>query len=213
MNKNIGLCGILWLVLNFAWAQCPWKTVSPSAKPPASYGHTLAPKQISAKLGYDRVGNTIWALDGRGVKTTLAVNQLNQVVQVTRAADVSQVIETGLTAPAYQSRIYYDANNNVVKTEAEYRDGNNPNLPQYLEATTAYDILDKPITATRRINNTETATTQYRYDANQNLVEVLSPLAVAGSQLGNKANMLYDERDLLYQAIAAPSISLRIFTP
>ncbi len=170
----------------------------------ARYRGTSAPKQISTKLRYDAKGNITEITDPRGVRSQMVYNQLNQVVEITRAADVSAASEPGLLAHAYKSRIYYDANNNVIKTEVEYRDGNNPSLPQYIESTAVYDILNKPIRTTKRVNNTQTIVTQMRYDGNENLIEILSPLAVSGTQPANKVQFVYDERDLLYQTIRAP---------
>ena len=71
-----------------------------------------------------------------------------------------------------KARIYYDYNNNVVKTEAEYKDGNNTDLPQWIEATYTYDILDKLVESSQRVNNNEMVTTRLRYDANENLIEI-----------------------------------------
>ena len=172
-----------------------------------NYRSNSAPAQISIRFGYQHAGNIIWMIDGRGVRTDFKVNQLNQIVEVVRAADVSQSPENGLAAYGYRTRVYYDFNNNVIKSEVEYRDGNNPNLPQWLSTTYIYDILDNLLEVTRTVDATTTITSRVRYDANENIIERLTPLAVAGIQPGNKIQISYDERDLPYQLIAAPGTS------
>ena len=171
----------------------------------ARYRGTTLPVQASSKRGYDSLGNIIWIEDSRGVRTQMVYNQLNQLVQLTRAADVSNARETGLVAYGYQIHTYYDFNNNVVKTEAEYRDGNNSNLPQWLEITYIYDILDNVLETTHRVDTTNTITQSFRYDANENVTEIFSPLAVAQVDLKNKVEITYDERGLLHQTIGAPN--------
>ncbi|NIM11129.1 MAG: hypothetical protein GTO45_04005 [Candidatus Aminicenantes bacterium] len=168
------------------------------------YRGTAPPAKISAWFGYDRVGNTIYTIDGRGIRTDFAVNQLNQVVEVTRAADVSESKEKGLKAFGYKSRTYYDYNNNVIKSETEYRDGNNPDLPQFIDTTITYDILDNLLETTSRVNKNETVTRQKRYDANGNVIETISPMAAAGLEPGNRVKIVYDERDRAYQVTNAP---------
>jgi len=107
-------------------------------------------------------------------------------------------------AHAYRSRTYFDANDNVVKTEQEYRDGNNPDLPAYLDTVYTYDILGQLLETTARVSSTQTISQQRRYDANGNPVEGISPMAVAGLQPGNRVKTVYDERDQVYQVIRAP---------
>ncbi|WP_372371353.1 RHS repeat-associated core domain-containing protein [Candidatus Uabimicrobium sp. HlEnr_7] len=166
-------------------------------------GNSL-PTQISSEYGYDSVGNVVFTINPRGVKTLIEVNALNQIVETTVAADVSAATEPNLTAFAYKTRLFYDANNNLIKSEVEYRDGNNPDLPNFIETTTTYDILDKPLSITQRVDNNKTLTTEMRYDANENLVEVKSPLAVSGIDPDNITRTEYDERDLVHKVIQAP---------
>ena len=167
------------------------------------YHNTALPTQTSNEFRYDVLGNVISQLNGRNIRTDYLVNALNQIVEIRRATDVSLASESGLTTFGYKMRIYYDHNNNVVKTEADYRDGNNPNLPQFIARTYVYDILNKVVETTQTVSTSETITTQLRYDANQNLIEVRSPMAVAGSQPGCIKQVLYDERDLIFQSIGA----------
>ena len=133
----------------------------------SNYRGTDNPTQIKTQFQYDRVGNITSITDARGIRTDFEVNALDQIVSITSAADVSAATETGLSAFSYKKNFHYDANDNVIKTEVEYRDGNNNDLPSYLEVNTVYDILDKPVEVTRTVDSNQTITTQYRYDANQ----------------------------------------------
>ena len=169
------------------------------------YRGTSLPVQAMSSRGYDQRGNPIWTQDARGVRTHLVYNQLDQVVEISRAADVSFASEPGLSAYGYHTRVYYDYNDNVIKTEIEYRDGNNPNLPQWLETTYIYDILNNVVATTQQVDNQTTITTQLRYDSNENVVERHTPLAVGGVEPANKTISVYDERNLVYQLTTAPA--------
>jgi RHS repeat-associated protein len=180
------------------------------------------PAQIRRRFFYDRVGNVIREIDGRGIATDYAVNQLNQVVRTTRAADVGQALSNpeeprwggctdqslpecsrGLTAFRYLTNLFYDANNNVVKREVENRDSNNQALAgPFVEVAMAYDILDHLIELSEEISETPMLdrVTRYRYDRNENRVLEISPLAVAGQQASNVVSSVFDERDLLFTA-------------
>ncbi len=152
---------------------------------------------------YDKVGNVIHTLDGRGIETRFFVNELNQVVEITRAADVSAVpgrlggangSAENLTGQAFQYRVLFvrDANNNVTGKLVENRDGNTPDggvHPGFIEYGFAYDILDDLITETQEVSDSVTLTWQHRYDANQNRRATLFPE-------GNVFAWAWDERDL-----------------
>ena len=181
------------------------------------------PTPVARKLEYfyDRVGNVIREIDGRGVATDYAVNQLNQIVQITRAADVdgalnnpeepnwsgcidSTLIEcsSGMIAFEYLTRIYYDHNDNVIIEEVENSDSNNPALAgAFIETTYRYDILDNLLEKNEEASESPQIilSTRYRYDHNENPVITLSPIAVEGSQPSNVTSVIYDERDLPYE--------------
>jgi RHS repeat-associated protein len=159
-----------------------------------------SPAEIERQLFYDRVGNVIGELNGRGVLTESVVNQLNQIVEITRAADVSEArrnpeepnwagcsdsalpeCNRGMTAVGYRTRIFYDHNNNVVKREIENRDSNNQELAgDWTTQTFAYDILDNLIEERREVSESprEILVTRYRYDRNENRVLEISPMAI-----------------------------------
>ena len=76
-------------------------------------------------------------VDGRGIATDYAVNELNQVVQITRAAangvfapDIAEPLP--LTDFAYLERLFYDFNDNVVRVTLA--PGERPGDPAALDA-------------------------------------------------------------------------------
>jgi RHS repeat-associated protein len=178
------------------------------------------PARIRRQYFYDRVGNVIREIDGRGVTTQYVVNQLNQTVQVIRAADVSEALrnleepnfggctdtslvecQAGMVAFRYVTNGFYDYNDKLIRLEIENRDSNNQNLAgSFVEYTVAYDILDHRIETTAEVSESprQILTTRYRYDRNENQVLEISPLAVAGGQPSNVVSQVYDERDLLF---------------
>lgn len=91
--------------------------------------------EIRMQYSYDPVGNVTREVDGRGIVTDYAVNQLNQVVQITRAAahdgfapdppDPAEPLD--LTDFGYLERVFYDFNDNVVLRQVEDR-GNTSNV-------------------------------------------------------------------------------------
>ncbi|MBI3949729.1 MAG: Ig-like domain-containing protein [Acidobacteria bacterium] len=178
------------------------------------------PAEIHRRYFYDRVGNVIREIDGRGIVTQYAVNQLNQVVQIIRAADVSEALrnpeepnfsgcsdqtlvecQAGMVAFRYLTNIFYDFNNNVIRREVENRDSNNRSLAgAFVEYTMAYDILDNEIEMTQEVseNPREILVTRCGYDRNENRALEISPAAVAGEQPSNVVSYVFDERDLLF---------------
>jgi len=155
---------------------------------------------ITTDYRYDPVGNLNSVLDGRGILTRFEVNSLNQVVRATRAADVSASSESGLTAFAYRTTYFYDANENLVRTDVEDRDGDTDSNT-LLTATYSYDILDHILESTSEVSPTKSLTARQRYDANENPVRVIEPM-------GNFHDNVYDERDLLFKTIGGADDAL-----
>ena len=105
------------------------------------------PASIRTVYKYDPVGNVIRKIDGRGIATDYVVNELNQIVQVARAAEIVPFADelTGdggvkatttsspvvgappITSFGYLERFWYDFNNNVVLHQKEDR-GNTSNV-------------------------------------------------------------------------------------
>jgi YD repeat-containing protein len=143
-------------------------------------------------------------------------------VRITRAADVSAALtnpneprwagcsdssliecRAGMTPFRYLTNVFYDANNNVVRRETENRDSNNKSLVgDFVSVTMKYDILDKPIETVEEISDNPKVEriTRFRYDANENRVLEISPMAASGGQPSNVVSFVFDERDLLFTA-------------
>jgi RHS repeat-associated protein len=189
--------------------------------------NTQPPPQTAAirqQFFYDPFGNLIKEVDGRGIATAYSVNQLDQVVEIRRAAEVSAAraneeepawdrctdqslpeCRAGSMPFNYRTRIFYDDNNNLVKREVENRDTNNLSLVGYfVDHEFSYDILDNLVEERREVseNPHEVLVTKYRYDRNENRALVISPLAnlTAGParQPSNIVSSVFDERDLLF---------------
>jgi RHS repeat-associated protein len=151
---------------------------------------------VATIFGYDAVGNITRSIDGRGIATDYIVNQLNQIVQTTRAAahglitnSVSEPI--ALTDFQYLARTYYDADNNVIRQEVEDR-GNTSGTGGFVTTLYEYDILNHEIQMAQEVDANTWLTNQFRYDANGNQTLVIQPV-------GNATSSVFDERNLLFQ--------------
>jgi YD repeat-containing protein len=139
-----------------------------------------APVDIRNRFHYDDVGNTITVTDGRGIRTDYFVNELNQVVETTRAAahglytdpdPVEPPEPLALTDFRYRSRVFYDFNNNVVLSQVEDRgntssvDGSPPaaDLPAGVPGASDPDPFGGPAFVD----------TVYKYDILDNRVEMV----------------------------------------
>ena len=180
-------------------------TLDAVSDPARDSGTNPPPTNIRRVYEYDPVGNVIREVDGRGIATDYVVNTLNQVVQTVRAAahnvftpDPAEPLP--LTDFQYLERIFYDANDNVVRRQVEDR-GDTSNVSgdnagsgtAFVDYVHAYDILDNQIQMTEEVSDTLDLVTRYRYDPNGNQVLVIQPE-------GNGTASVYDERDLLFQS-------------
>ncbi len=188
-------------------------------------GTNPKPAAIKHTYFYDSVGNLIKEVDGRRIATVYSVNQLNQVVEIRRAADVSEaranmeepkwdqcadtsLIEcrVGMKEFNYRISIFYDNNNNVIKRGIENRDSNNVSLAgDFVDYNFVYDILDNLVEERKEVseNPPELLITKYRYDRNENRVLEISPVAnlPAGNverRPSNVVSFVFDERDLAF---------------
>jgi RHS repeat-associated protein len=162
--------------------------------PGRNSGQNPPPTNIRAQFFYDEIGNIIQQVDGRGIATRYFVNELNEVVQVTRAAAVPSVGGSGpvaLTAFAYLERMVYDFNGNIVLSQVEER-FDTSNTGGFVDTSFRFDILNQKIEKTEEVDVTETLVYRSRYDANGNPVLTIMPE-------GNATSAIYDERDLLFR--------------
>ena len=194
----------------------------PTAPPWRNSGLSPSFANVRSEYLYDRVGNVIQTVDGRGVETRYRVNALNQVVEVSRAADVTGALandeepdwtsclmvglvecDIGMTAFKYLTRFHYDHNDNVLRIEVENRDGSTEvDLGGWIDTIRAYDILDALLAESGEVTSGEFVTRSYRYDRNGNRVLVKSPVSMLPgtdpeSQPSNVTAYIYDERDLV----------------
>jgi RHS repeat-associated protein len=154
------------------------------------------PVSMTTGYAYDRVGNLIRNIDGRGIATDFAVNQLNEVVQITRAAAHGLLTPEpqepmSLTDFGFLQRTYYDFNGNVVHQQVEDR-GNTSRTGGFVDSFHLFNILNDEIERSLEVSVLETLQASYRYDGNGNLTLVMQPE-------GNANSYCYDERDLPFQ--------------
>ena len=156
---------------------------------------------LASEYGYDTVGNVVFAVDPKGQRADFSVNQLNQVVRIeSRPPLLPDAPET-----RYQVDIFYNENDDVVKTEtlsldelgAAYTHG-------LITSTFEHNILHYPVAVDldKTLNDSTGAgsvRTEYFYDANLNSIAVKSPESVNGNHPDNIVTVLYDERDLPYK--------------
>ncbi|MBI4436635.1 MAG: hypothetical protein HY590_04405 [Candidatus Omnitrophica bacterium] len=166
---------------------------------------------------YDRVGNVTSVTDGRGITTTYEINSLNQLIRETTGVVGASFNENGeepnnvLSSLNYERVLFYDANDNLIQEDVENNDENNQSViaNPFLTTTKEYDILDKQIAEVREVSNgevgpTESITTLYAYDKNQNRVLTVSPVATLPGgnperQPNNITATVFDERNLLFK--------------
>ena len=154
---------------------------------------TTPPAALRSEVRYDTVGNVVLSRNPRGIETHFEVTALNETIVVKRGANVAEAIFQGelpiRTTPfAYLTRMTRDHNGRVTRTEVENRDGNTTGVGAFVEQTRVFDILNDVVSSSVELNASTTLTTQYRYDANQNLTEVTLPE-------GNRVRVIFDERD------------------
>lgn len=155
---------------------------------------SVAPTALKTSFRRNRVGMVVAVTNPRGVTTSFEVNALNEVVSITRGADVGEAVASSQllgTEPArqYLTRLIYDGNGRVVRTEIQDRDGTSDVLGGFSEQAVTYDILDQPVEVTVEVDATTRLTSLMRYDLNQNPI-------LAQSASGAKTRFEWDERDL-----------------
>jgi len=152
------------------------------------------PTLIRESYTYDDVGNRTSVTNGRGIRTEFFVNEHDEILQITRAADVPSVSvnePVALTAFAYLERMVYDFNGNIVQRQVEDR-FDTSNTGGFVDTAFRFDILDQEIEKTEEIDVNETLVHLSRHDANGNLTLTIAPE-------GNARMRTYDVRNLPFQ--------------
>jgi RHS repeat-associated protein len=165
-----------------------------------------APVEETTDYAYDASGNVTAVTDARGVRHEYAVNELDEVWRMRRAADVSASATRGggldgadedLSGQAFAFAELWkpDANGNVVAHFVQNSGGTpdavaKPGAPaEHFEEYWTYDILDQVRSEEREHGFAgETAAWSYAYDANENQTLVIFPE-------GNTKAYTFDFRD------------------
>ncbi len=155
-----------------------------------------APTVLNTTYRYDPAGNPIGVQDGRGVTTRIEVNAANEIVALTRGAEVAAAAQNGqlLTGEEplrYRTAFYYDSNGRVIRKESENRGGSTPGVGASIDETFRYDILDNLVAQTKEVDAGKSLITRFAYDANELLTSVTAPE-------GTVTALTYDERDLAF---------------
>ena len=104
----------------------------------------------------------------------------------------------------YQTDYFYDANNNLVRTDIQNIDEQGVvQANSHFTTTTDYEVLNNPVQITQEVDESRTIVTEYQYDGNRNRTRLLYGEAKNGSQPQNAVTYLYDERNLVYKTIRA----------
>lgn len=172
--------------------------------------------KLTNRFEYDPRGNVTRAVDARGHDTLFTYNALDQPVQVQTPAYGG----SGSLPPQRVTRQYfYDANDNVVRADLDNRDETGAPVAANPQWTTLFehDALDRLTGIVEEISEggvlpASYTTNRFVYDANDNLIEARSPLAVNGTDPHNTVAIEYDERGLLFREIGAPGSPVQTTT-
>lgn len=164
---------------------------------------------------YDCLGRVTRLIDARGHDTLYTYNALDQVTR-----EQSREVTDG-SGLRYETLYWYDANDNLVRRDIQNVDDlgvlqsnshfstlNEYDLLNYLTRTCSEvgsASLAPSVVTCGAVPASEFITTEYDYDANRNQSLVRSGEAVNGNQPTNVVEKMYDERDLVFREVRAPS--------
>ncbi len=181
------------------------------AAPGRNSGTNPSPVQRETTFSYRAMGALpenqrgvpVSITDGRGVRSSFLINELDQVVLKYAADDVAASPDPSLTVFGYEEKFQYDANDNVVAHLVQHKD-NLAGDDDFVETRYAYDILNHrvvevldffeaqndppPPSDALQIRNL------FEYDANENLVRSTRGLGTP-EQVTDEYR--YDERDVI----------------
>lgn len=147
----------------------------------------------TTRFAYNPRGAKTATVDPRGTEFQTVVNDLDQPVVILRATSTGNGTPDPEPAPlvafGFSTEFFYDANDNVVRTDTEDRNDTS-NTGGTITTINLYDILDHPVATTQEIADGTTRTTRFHYDPNGNRTLTVLPE-------GNATTHTYDERDLL----------------
>ena len=155
---------------------------------------------LTSSFAYDPRGNLTRYVDPRTNDWLFACNALDQLVESSSAT-------VSLCFCKIKVDYAYDANDNLVQCSTVVLDpaGNS-------QGTCAdnyrYDALDCLTEVASDIDATHAQTNRFVYDGNNQCVQALGPDAVSGADPHQVMAFEYDERGLMFRAIAAPGSPL-----
>lgn len=146
---------------------------------------------ITTEYKYDALGHVSWVKDADNNVSESVSNALDQLI--TAVAPVLSGESTG-----YETNLYYNKNGKLEKSERDFTDGDSTTQTQKIEYE--YNLLD----ALKLVRDSLGYETESFYDDNENPIATQDAESKAQS-VGNEyyTYMLYDERDLLSDAIDA----------
>lgn len=165
---------------------------------------------LTTTYEYDAVGNMTRRVHPDGEDSLTTFNELDQPVRkLTR--------EVTLGGVRFETQTWYDANDNIIRTDIDNRDETGALLPNTQFSTIyEYDILDHPVRVCHEVGDAALSNTQltcadmpggdsitveYAYDANRNRALTRFGEATGGADAFNTLTMQYDERDRLFRTI------------
>jgi RHS repeat-associated protein len=143
---------------------------------------------LETDFDYDAAGHMTSTTDPRGYTTSYTVEAYGNVTEIDAPS-----------ALGYVTKLSYDGNLNVTQRQVKNidYDGTWLSSPQWWTTAWQYTTMNKVSRATEDVTASATRVTYLSYDANDNLSSV-----TRGSE---DTDLVYDERDLLYQRTRDPS--------
>lgn len=179
--------------------------------PQKGYLHTTVVDQggfgLTTTYEYDSTGNVTRVVDARGNDRLFVVNELDQIV-----AEYSPETAPG-SGIRYETLVWYDANDRVVRIDEENRDDTGALAPN-THFTTSYEheILGNVTRVVQELTPTTQIVEEMVYDANRNLTRGRKGEATNGNQPANFFDVTYDERDLPFRYVRAPGATVQSTT-
>ena len=158
---------------------------------------------LTTTYEYDRVGNVTRIIDPNGHDSLYVWNQLDRVVRQLSP----EINERGERCAV---DVFYDANDNRIRKDVQERNEDGKFEP--ITTTREYDIFNQCIRISREAGPKHRVIREFSYDQNGNLAQIRYGEATNGNQPANRVQMVYDERDLLFQKIRAPRHALQSTT-
>ncbi len=169
-----------------------------AAGPQAGYSQSFVADanglQLTESYQYDGRGNLTRYIDQRTNDWLYTYNALDDCIQMQTP--------TNITSRCTASLIY-DANGNCVTDIVEYKDGED-GTTHTRPVSHHFDTLDRPVEEVFQVLPGTLITNRFDYDADDNLITAYSPLAVSGADPNAISQFQYDERGLIFRAIATP---------